>query len=351
MDGHTDTIAVAYVAQDHGAEVTSLGTMGTRQCDIDQLVRKMPSQATHLSVVYEAGPCGSWLSRYLKTKDDDCWVVAPSLMPKKAGDRLKTDRRDALPLARRARSGALPAVSVPKVAEEAMRDLSRAREDILSALKATKLRRKACLLRHDIRSTGRAHWGAAHLRWLSEVLCPPPAPQSVLQEDVRAVNEHTARRQRLAQDLHEHVPAWRLHAVVEALQALRGVPCTVAVTMVADIGDLTRCDPPRALRKCLGLLPSESASGERRQQGSIPQAGTTHARKALVEGAWASRSPAKGSRPLQLRLETQPKIIQDIRWKAQGRLCTRSQRLVARGTHATVVTGAIARERAGVMAA
>ena len=223
--------------------------------------------------------------------------------------------------------------------------------DILSALKATTWRRKACFLRHDIRSTGRAHWGAAHWRWLSEVLCPPPAPPSVLQDDVRAVHEHPARRQRLAQDLHEHVPAWRLHAVVEALQALRGVPGTVAVTMVADMGDLTRCDPPRALRKCLGLLPAESASGARRQQGSMPQAGPTHARKALGEGAWASRSPAKGSRPLQRRLETQPTIIQDIRWQAQGRQCTRSQRRVARGTQATVVTGAMARERVGGMGA
>ena len=143
--------------------------------------------------------------------------------------------------------------------------------------------------------------------------------------------------------------SWRLHAVVAALQALRGVPCTVAVTMVADIGDLTRFDTPRELMKFLGLTPSEYSSGERRQQGAMTKAGNTHARKALVEGAWAYRSPAKVSRHLQLRLEKQPKIIQDLSGKAQVRLCQRYRRLVARGKHATVVTVAIARALAGFM--
>jgi len=349
MDVHKDSIAVAYVAQAHGAEVTSLGTMGTRQCDIAQLIRKMPSKATHLIFVSEAGPCGSWLSRYLRKKNDDCWVVAPSRMPKKAGDRVKTDRRDALQLARRARSGDLTAVSVPKVEDEAMRDLTRARDDTLSDLKATKFRLKAFLLRHDSRSTGRANWGPAHLRWLSEVICPPPAQQIVLHEYVRAVNEHTERLQRLAQALHEHVQAWRLHPVVEALQALRGVQCTVAVIMVAALGALTRFDTPRELMKFLGLIPSAYSSGARRQQGAMTKAGNTHARRALVEGAWAYRYPATGSRHLQRRLEQQPKILQDISWKAQGRLCKRSRRLSTRGKHATVVTVAMARELVGFL--
>jgi len=145
------------------------------------------------------------------------------------------------------------------------------------------------------------------------------------------------------------VHAWRLHPVVEALQALRGVQCTGAVTMVAELGDLTRFDTPRELMKFLGLIPSEYSSGERRQQGSITKAGNTHARRALVEGAWAYRYPAKVSRHLQLRLEQQPKMIQDISWKAQVRLCKRYRRLVARGKHANVVTVAIARELAGFM--
>jgi transposase len=159
MDVHKDSMAVAYLAQDHGAEVSSLGSIGTRQCDIDQLVRKMPSKAQHLIFVYAAGPCGSWLSRYLMKKGYDCWVVAPSLIPHKPGDRVKTDRRDAVQLARLARSGDLTAVSVPKVEDEAMRDLTRAREDTISDLKDAKVRRKAFLLRHDIPLCGPGQWG------------------------------------------------------------------------------------------------------------------------------------------------------------------------------------------------
>jgi transposase len=158
MDVHKHAIAVAYVAQDHGAEVTYLGSMGTRPWDIAQLLRKMQSKATHRLFVYEAGPCGSWLYRSLTKKGDDCWVVAPSLMPKKAGDRVKTDRRDAVQLARLARSGDLTAVYVPTVDDEAMRDLTRAREDALSDCKDAKFRLKAFVLRHDIRYTGRASW-------------------------------------------------------------------------------------------------------------------------------------------------------------------------------------------------
>ena len=347
MDVHKDSIAVAYVAQDHGAEVTYLGSIGTRQCDIDQLVRKMQSKAKHLLFVYEAGPCGYWLYRSLMKKGSDCWVVAPSLIPKKSGDRVETDRRDAMQLARLARSGDLTVVYVPQVEDEAIRDLARARADAISDCKDAKLRLKAFLLRHDIRYTGRANWSLAHLRWLSEVVCPTPAQHIVFQEYVRAVTEHSERLQRLEQELHDQVKAWRLAPVVEALQALRGVQFTVAVTLVAEMGDLTRFEGPRELMKFMGLIPSEYSSGEQRRQGSITKAGNTHARRILVEGAWAYRYPAKVSRHLQLRLETQPKIIQDISWKAQVRLCKRYQHLVARGKHANVVTVAIARELIG----
>jgi transposase len=349
MDVHKESIAVAYVSQDHGAEVTYLGPIGTRHGDIDKLIRKMQSKAKPLIFVYEAGPCGSWLYRYLTKKGHDCWGVAPSLLPKKPGDRVKTDRRDAVQLARLARSGDLTAVYVPKVEDEAIRDLTRAREDAISDLKDAKFRLKAFLLRQDIRYVGRANWGPAHLRWLSEVVCPTPAQQIVFQAYVRTVNEHTERLQRLEQELQEQVQAWRLTPVVEALQALRGVQRTVAVTTVAEIGDLTRFDSPRELMKFLGLIPSEYSTGDQRRQGSITTAGTTHARRVLVEGAWASRSPAQVSRHLQLRLEKQPKVIQDISWKAQVRLCKRYRRLVARGKHANVVTVAIARELAGCM--
>ena len=226
---------------------------------------------------------------------------------------------------------------------------NRAREDTIRDLKAAKLRLKAFLLRHDIRYTGRATWSPAHLRWLSEVVCPTPAQQIVFQEYVRAVTEHTERLQRLEQELTEQVKTWRLQPVVDALQALQGVQFIVAVTTLAELGDLTRFEHPRQLMKFLGLIPSEYSSGERRRQGSITKAGNTHARRALVEGAWAYRYPAKVSRHLQLRLEHQPKAIQDISWKAPVRLCQRDRQLMARGKHANQVVVAIARELVGFL--
>jgi transposase len=273
------------------------------------------------------------------------------VIPEKAGDRVQTDRRDAVQLARLMRSGALTPVYVPTADDEAIRDLTRAREDALRDLKAAKFRLRACLRRHVIHYTGRAAWGPAHLRWLAEVGCPTPAQPIVFQEYVRAVNEHAERLRRLEQARHEPATAWRLYPVVEALQALRGMQCTVAVTTVAARGDLTRVENPSQLMKGLGLIPSECSSGERRRQGALTQAGHTHARRALVEGAWASRDPAKVSRHRRRRPENQPRLLQDLRWQAPGRLCPRSRQLIARGPPARVVTGAMARERAGCLGA
>jgi transposase len=197
------------------------------------------------------------------------------------------------------RSGDLTPVDVPQGEEEAMRDLCRAREETIRALTAAQCQLKALLLRHDIRSTGRATWRPAHLRWLSEGVCPTPAQQSVFQAYVRAVTDHTARLARLEQALTEHVQTWRLAPVVDALQALRGVQGTVAGTTVAARGDLTRCDNPRQLMHALGFTPSEYATGERRQQGGSPKTGNSQARRALVDGAWAYRYPAKIRRHLQ----------------------------------------------------
>jgi transposase len=259
------------------------------------------------------------LYRYLTKKNLQCWVVAPSQIPKKAGDRVKTDRRDALQLARLLRSGDLTSVYVPTVEDEAIRDLVRAREDTLKDIKAAKARLKAFLLRQDLRYEGRATWGPAHLRWLAKVVCPTSAQQIVFQEYVRAVSEQTERLQRLEAELQPQVQVqtWRWVPVVEAIQALRGVQFTVAVTLLAELGDLSRFENPRQLMSYLGLTPSEHTSGERRRQGAITTTGNSPARRALIEGAWAYRYPAKVSRHLQLRLEKVPKAIQDISWQAQ----------------------------------
>ena len=346
LDVHKDSIAVADAPEDRGADVVPLGAIGTRQCDIDKLIRKLQSKGATLVFVYEAGPCGYWLYRYLTRKGLACHVVAPSLIPRKPGDRVKTDRRDAVMLARLMRSGDLSSIYVPGIEDEALRDLSRGREDAMRDLKATKYRLKAFLLRQDIRYEGRANWNAAHLRWLSEVVCPTPPQQIVFQEYVRAVTEQHERLQRLERALHDQVRSWRLYPVVEAIQALRGVELTSAVILIAELGDLTRFDTPRKLMSYLGLTPSEYSSGERRRQGGITKAGNTHARRALVEGAWAYRYPAKVSRHLQLRLEKLPAEVQAISWKAQVRLCKRYRQLSARGKHVNQVVVAIAREMA-----
>ncbi len=349
LDVHKESIAVAYAPDDRSAEVAYIGPIGTRQADIDGLVRRLHSKAARLVFAYEAGPCGYILHRYLTRKGLQCLVVAPSLIPKKAGDRVKTDRRDAVLLARLLRSGDLTPVYVPTVEDEAIRDLGRAREDAMADLKAAKFRLQSFLLRLGLHYTGKANWNAAHLRYLAKVVCPTPAQQIVFQESVRAVDQQVERVQRLDAEIAEHVPSWRLYPVVQALQALRGVQDTVAVTMVAEIGDLTRFDNPRQLAAFLGLIPSEYSSGDSRRQGSITKAGNGHARRALIEGAWAYRFPAKVSAHIQKRLENLPKPIQDIGWKAQVRLCKRYRRLTARGKHPNIAVTAVARELAAFM--
>jgi transposase len=275
LDVHPDAIAVADVATEPAAEVLDRGTIGPRQADIEQLVRKLQANATHLVCVYEAGPWGSWRDGYLTQQGQVCWVVAPSLMPNKAGDRVKPDRRDAGQLARRMRSGDLTAISVPAVEDDASGDLQ-----------AATFWRTAFWLRHDLRDTGRATWGPAPLRWRADGVCATPAPQSVCQAYGRSAHEHPERRQRLEQALRAQVKAWRRQPVGAALAGRRGVPCTVAVTLVAELGDLTRGENPRHVMKDLGLIPSAYASGERRRQGAITQTGYIPARRALVEGAW-----------------------------------------------------------------
>jgi len=344
LDVHKETISVAYAAAGAVEPAQFVGEIGTRQCDLDKLIRRLRTRSSCLVFAYEAGPCGYGLHRYLTAKGLECRVVAPSLIPKKPGDRVKNDRRDAVELARLLRSGDLTGVYVPSVEDEAIRDLCRARDATRVALKAAKLRLQSFLLRHGLNYVGRADWNDAHRRFLAQVVCPTPAQQIVFQEAVRAVDEQVERLARLEQELRDLAPSWRLYPVVEALQALRGVQWLVALTVVAELGDLTRFDNPRQLAAFVGLTPSEHSSGAKRRQGGITKTGNPRARRVLVEGAWAYRYPAKISAHIQKRIDKLPKVARDIGWKAQVRLCKRYRRLAARGKHANVVTTAIARE-------
>ena len=343
LDVHKDSIAVAHAGGD-AAPPVFVGEIGSRQVDIDQLLRRLRGKAATLQVAYEAGPCGYGLYRYLTGKGVTCQVVAPSLIPRKAGDKVKTDRRDAVTLARLLRSGDLTAVYVPSVEDEAIRDLCRARDAARLTMKNAKLRLKSFLLRLGRHYVGRADWNEAHRRYLAKVVCPTPAQQIVFQEAVKAVDEQADRLQRLEAELLDRAPAWRLYPVAQALQALRGVQWLVAITVVAELGDLTRFTSPRQLAAFVGLIPSEYSSGASRRQGGITKAGNGRARRALIEGAWAYRHPAKVSQHIQTRIDGLPKPIQDLGWKAQVRLCQRFRRLVGRGKHPNVVVTAIARE-------
>jgi transposase len=244
-----DSIAVAH-AQGHSADPpVFVGTVGTRQADLTKLVRRLQAKTPDLVFAYEAGPCGYGLYRDLTAQGFRCQVVAPSLIPKKPGDKVKTDRRDAVELARRLRSGDLTRVYVPTIDDEAIRDLCRARDAARLTLKNAKLRLKAFLLRLGRHYVGRADWNAAHRRYLAKVVCPTPTQQIVFQESVRAVDEQVDRLARLEAELLERAPAWRLYPVVQALQALRGVQFLVAITVVAELGDLTRFETIAAIRE------------------------------------------------------------------------------------------------------
>ena len=344
LDVHKASIAVAHATGGRTEPPVFVGEIGTCQADIDRLIRRLQSKRAQLRFVYEAGPSGYGLYRYLTKQGWPCDVVAPSLIPRRPGDKVKTDRRNAVDLARLLRSGDLTRVYVPTVEDEAIRDLCRARDAARLTLKNAKLRLKAFLLRLGLHYVGRADWNDAHRRYLAKVVCPTPAQQIVFQESVRAVDEQVDRLARLETELRELAPAWRLYPVVQALQALRGVQWLVAITVVAELGDLTRFTSPRQLAAFVGLIPSEYSSGPSRRQGGITKAGNGRARRALIEGAWAYRHPAKVSQHIQTRIDALPKPIQDIGWKAQVRLCKRFRRLVARGKHPNVAVTAIARE-------
>jgi transposase len=306
LDVHKDSITVACVGSAPTDPVIDIGTIGTQQYAIDRLIRKLAGRGP-LQFVYEAGPCGFWLSRYLTSKGRPCTVVAPSLIPKSPGDRVKTDRRDARNLALGLRAGVLSAVHVPTPEQEAFRDVVRAWQQAKRDITAARQRLKSFLLRNDIRYTGRASWSAAHRRWLSELVLPSAPQQIVLQELIDAIAERERRRQRLEAQLDRLAPDWDGYPLAQALQAFRGIQKTVAYTVVAETADLARFAHPAHFMAWLGLVPGEHSSGSTRRQGPITRCGNRWARTLLVEAAWAYRYTPKVSRIIELRASTSPR--------------------------------------------
>ena len=350
MDVHKESIEIAIADDGPQGEVRRYGRIGGSIDALKKTVRKLVSTGKSLHFCYEAGPCGYELYRYLTDAGHICIVVAPSLIPKKPGDKVKTDKRDAIQLVRLFRAGELTPVYVPDREDEAMRDLSRAREDAMIIQKSARQRLKSFLLRHNIRYQGRANWGEKHLRWLAdEVRLPIPAQQVVFQEYVNTVTEAAYRMERLVAEIHHFVTTWRLYPVVQALMAMRGVRMIVAVTVIAELGDLTRFENPQQLMSYLGLTPCEYSSGERQRRGAITKTGNHHARRILIEAAWSYRFSPKVSPQIQQRQQNLPLPVRDIAWKAQLRLTKRYKMMIQRGKVPNIVVVAIARELAGFM--
>lgn len=349
LDVHKATIDVALADAGRTGDVRFYGTIGGDLESLHKVVRKLQSRGTELCFVYEAGPCGYDIYRSLTKHGFDCTVTAPSLIPRKSGDRIKNDRRDARNLARLHRSGELTAVYVPTEEDEAMRDLSRARGDAVKALRVARQVLLAFLLRHGYRYSGRTHWTQAHKNWIADIKMPHRAQQIALQEYVHAAQESLERVDRLTNQIQELLPQWPQAPMVAALQALRGVSLIVAVTTVAELGDLTRFQSAKQLMAYLGLVPSEHSSGGTIRRGGITKTGNGHVRRALTEAAHAYCHPARESRALLKRLDGLPPEVRQIAWKAQVRLCGRFRKLLGYGKNKNTVVTATARELSAFM--
>jgi len=346
LDVHKDAIVVAIAEDGIRDAVREYGRVANTATALDRLIRKLADGGARLRFCYEAGPCGYGIQRHVSKRGHECVVVAPSLIPRRAGDRVKTDRRDAASLARLHRAGELTAVWVPDTAHEAIRDLVRARLDAVHALRRARQQLSGFLLRQGCHY-GRPAWTKLHRRWLSNLKFEQAVHHLVLEDYIQAVETAEARRDRLTAQIEAMLPEWTLAPVVAALQTLRGMALVNAATLIAELGDLSRFTDPRQLMAYLGLVPSEHSSGASVKRGSITKAGNSAARRLLIEAAWCYRFPARVSRELLLRQENQPKLIRDIAWKGQVRLCARYRRLARTGKPANVVTAAIARELTG----
>lgn len=346
LDVHQKSISIAVADNERSSEVRYFGRIDNNMDQFDKILRKFISQGAELRCVYEAGPCGYHLYRHLSGNGIDCCVVAPSKIPRKSGDRLKNDRRDAIDLARLHRAGELTAVYVPDPEDEALRDLVRAREDNVLALRKVKQQLNAFLLRHDIIYSGRTRWSKAHFAWLAEIRFKHPAQYITLQEYLDSIHNCRDRIERLTTQLRQLVEQSRLFPQIKALQSLRGISFIIAVTVIVELGDISRFEHPNQLMAYLGLISSEHSSGPKISRGSITKTGNGHVRKALVEAAQAYRLPARKSRTILKRQEGLPEQVRAISWKAQCRLCGRYRYLTAKGKAHNVAKVAVARELA-----
>jgi transposase len=347
LDVHRDTVALAVAMGSPGLEVRYLGEMPH---DVPKLVRRILQlgEAGSVQVAYEAGPTGYGLYRAFGKAGIPCLVAAPSKTPLVRGDRVKTDRRDAIKLARFLRAGELVGVAPPDEEVEALRDVLRAREDAVFAQRRARQQLSAFLLRHDRKWPGKSSWTDKHLIWVRSQCFASEAQQQVLEDYVREVERQTKRLAEATEHVAALAPKTKSCATLyQWLQALRGVGPIVAATVVAELGDLRRFKTASRLMSYVGLVPSERSSGPRTSRGSITKAGNPHVRWKLVESAWHARFRPALSIKLRRRTVGVPQEICDIAWAAQKRLHKRYWALTSRGKRSQTAAVAVARELVG----
>jgi transposase len=348
LDVHAQSITLG-VAPGDGSEARVYGTIPHDLHALERVLRKLREAhpGAELRLCYEAGPTGFVLARRLGQLKVSCTVVAPSMIPIRAGDRVKTDRRDARKLARLHRAGELTAVHLPEASDEAMRDLCRARTDAVQDLRRGRAQLKAFLLRNGYRYTGKSAWSEAHRRYLRELVLPHGAQRVVLEDAIGAISSAEERIARLEDQMHALLESWPMKPVVEALLGLRGFATVGAMVLASELGGAWRFDHPKQLMAYLGLVPTENTSSNKRRQGGISKTGNSHARWLIVEAAHHYRLTPKVSKELSHRQQGLSAEIKACSWKAQTRLHKRMCQLLARGKERNKVTVAIARELTG----
>ncbi|MDQ6996442.1 MAG: IS110 family transposase [Mariprofundus sp.] len=346
FDVHKEFIAVATADEGRGG-IKGCSDIANTPALVKKFANRMARDGHELCFVYEAGCFGFGMQRQLSKLGHTCIVAAPSLIPRKPGDRVKTDHRDAEKLVRALRAGDITACHVPDESDEAMRDITRAREDAVTALRVSRQRLNGFLLRHGKVYAGKSRWSKAHMNWILDIKMPHEAQHVVMEEYRRRVEHDVACIASLTKEIRRLAKAWRWSPVVDALQAFRGISLISAATIVAEMGDLRRFAHPKQLMAALGLVPSEHSSGGKRHQGPITKIGNGHVRKILVETAWNYRFPARVTRVIERRQRQLDKTVTDIAWHAEQRLCGRYQDLNIRGKNIKLVATAIARELCG----
>lgn len=346
LDVHKDSIEVSVADKGRGKS-RRVGQIVHTAASVEKLIKKLSPDGEVLSFCYEAGPCGYELYRQIKRLGHECEVVAPSLIPKKAGNRVKTDKRDSDDLSRLHRAGELTAVWVPDTTQEAIRDLVRCREDIKGMQKQVRQQLNAMVLRLGYRYQGQSKWTQAYWRWLEKLKFNHPLQSITLQEYIDSVKHFDKRLKAIEEQMRQSLKQWSLAPVVEALMAMRGIRLVTAMGIMAELGDLSRFSKPTQLMAYLGLVPSEHSSGPKQSRGGITKTGNMHVRRLLIESAWCYRFAARKSAQIQRRAESCSEPVQEIAWKAQQRLCARYRYLQQRGLLPVKVVTAIARELCG----